>query len=246
MSQEGFRMFTRSLCPRCRWFLVIAATILDAPTLIRADQPSRPSGITGEGEPMETRIRLVAHRTIVVEAMPSQSDETSEPVSAPTAVPEKSSTSEGGAAKTNFERPIGEIRLNVTPPVGSLPKNSAAERFASKDHPKSLRPWELTPYCWNAPNLFYRSLYYEDPNLERLGYSACRPLQPAISGVKFMADTLALPYHMTLHSPCECISPLGYERPGSPAPFRMYLPECDARAAAVQAGTVLGLIAIIP
>ena len=67
---------------------------------------------------------------------------------------------------------------------------------------------------WDSPNICYRPLYFEEPNLERYGYHFER-IQPAVSGLHFLSNVLALPYKRGVHGPRECVSGLGYYRPGN-------------------------------
>lgn len=144
------------------------------------------------------------------------------------------------------DKPIGALTINIAPKAGLLPRNEAAGRYDAHLPPWEPRPWEETVYFWDAPAFCHRPLYYEDINLERLGYTRRPHLQPVLSGAHFAYSTLALPYNMTVHPPRECLYPLGHYRPGSPVPFQRNWPEWDPKAAAVQTGVVAGLILLIP
>jgi hypothetical protein len=144
------------------------------------------------------------------------------------------------------DKPIGAVTLNILPKAGALPKNMASGRFDVEVSSWELRPWEETVYFWDAPAFCHRPLYYEEKNLERLGYTHFPHLQPVLSAAHFTIATLGLPYSMTVHPPHECIYPLGHYRPGSPVPFQHNWPEWDVKAAAVQTGVVAGLILLIP
>jgi hypothetical protein len=144
------------------------------------------------------------------------------------------------------DRPIGDMTANIAAPTGTFPTNAAADHFTIGLESHQPRPWDGTAYFWDAPALCYRPLRYEDINLERYGYTHFPILQPAISGGRFVADTIFLPYDMTVHSRRECIYILGHYRPGSPVPFRHHWPEWDLKAAAVQGAAVTGLFFVIP
>lgn len=144
------------------------------------------------------------------------------------------------------DKPIGSLTLNIAPRAGVLPKNMAAGRFDIEVPSWELRPWEETVYFWDAPAFCHRPLYYEEKNLERLGYTHFPHLQPVVSAAHFTICTLGLPYSMTVNPPHECMYPLGHYRPGSPVPFQHNWPEWDPAAAAVQTGVVAGLILLIP
>lgn len=146
------------------------------------------------------------------------------------------------------ERSIRAIDTQILPSGQVLPRNIAGENLQPGREVCGDVPmlWAETVYFWDAPAFCYRPLYYEEANLERHGYTHCRLVQPAVSAAQFVTATAFLPYQMTVHRPLECIYPLGHYRPGSPVPFRYHRPEIRSDAALVQAGTVVGLIYIIP
>ena len=67
---------------------------------------------------------------------------------------------------------------------------------------------------WQSPNLRYRPLYFEDPNLERYGASRGR-VQPLASAIHFFASTMRLPYQMGAEGPCCPQYAIGHGRPGN-------------------------------
>lgn len=66
---------------------------------------------------------------------------------------------------------------------------------------------------WRSPNLSHRPIYFEDENLERYGIGYGR-FQPLVSGTKFFATAIFLPYHVGVQHPSECVYEMGYFRPG--------------------------------
>ena len=86
-------------------------------------------------------------------------------------------------------------------------------------------------YCWEAPNLFHNPLYFEDVPLERYGHTYCEPLQSISSDSKFGAHLVGLPYQMALAPIHKREYPLGYYRPGDPAPYKCYQIPLNAEAA---------------
>ncbi|MEL7498549.1 MAG: hypothetical protein AAFN77_13130 [Planctomycetota bacterium] len=66
---------------------------------------------------------------------------------------------------------------------------------------------------WRSPNLSHRPIYFEDENLERYGLGVSR-WQPVVSGAKFFATAMFLPYHVGAQPPNECVYEMGYYRPG--------------------------------
>jgi len=108
------------------------------------------------------------------------------------------------------------------------------------------RSWACTTYQWKASGLCHKPLYFEDVHLERYGHSSKPIVQDLLSGAHFFATLPLLPYKMGLETPCECIYPLGYYRPGSCAPYLLDPFPISVRAAAFEAGAVLGGIFLIP
>lgn len=120
------------------------------------------------------------------------------------------------------------------------------------------RPWMLTSFEWEAPATRHLPLMFEEPNLERLGYTyTCRTwgggsvsvgdcIQPFISGAHFFGRIPLIPYMCGANSPCEPVYTLGVDRPGSPVPYRRnYLP-ISLKGALYEAGAVVGMFYCIP
>ena len=98
---------------------------------------------------------------------------------------------------------------------------------------------------WTASALCHKPLYFEEVQVERYGHTA-GIVQPFISGAHFFVNIAFLPYNMGINPPNECQYALGYYRPGNCAPWLMPPVPLSIRGAAVQAGAVAGVIAIIP
>lgn len=91
----------------------------------------------------------------------------------------------------------------------------------------------------------HRRLYFEEKNSERYAWEL-GPLQPITSTMCFLADLCTLPYHFGTR-PCdrwECSA--GKCLPGDPTPYLLYPVEFSVTGALLQAGTVVGLAALIP
>jgi hypothetical protein len=73
--------------------------------------------------------------------------------------------------------------------------------------------------AWEAPNVGWYPLYFEDVALERYGYTAGPFVQPVRSAAFFGASLLMLPVNLVRENPFQCDTPLGYCRPGSAAPY---------------------------
>jgi hypothetical protein len=150
-------------------------------------------------------------------------------------------------------RPITEVTADAALPAGLLPDQvehegdaPAAELIPEVGDPRLMGGWGDNVFNWSAAKSWHHPLYFEEVNLERYGYQ-CHPLaQPFVSGAHFFLTVPTLPYQMTVHPPQECIYTLGHYRPGSCAPWQRNRLPWDPRAAAVEAGVVVGLVFLIP
>jgi hypothetical protein len=118
-------------------------------------------------------------------------------------------------------RPLREVGTGIAPPPGELPADMAERRFATAPlitaSAHGGRGWAESAYLWQAPALFYRPLYFEEPNLERYGHHAGCLLQPAFSAAHFLVAVPALPAQMVVKRPWNAAYPLGHASPGSSA-----------------------------
>ena len=93
---------------------------------------------------------------------------------------------------------------------------------------------------WQAHDVYHRPTYFEDQNLELNGNQ--RPFQNVASAVSFFGTIPRLPYLFGEHHPQEKIFTLGEDRPGDPAPFRIYQQTGNRKGRALQTIATLGLI----
>jgi hypothetical protein len=160
---------------------------------------------------------------------------------------------EGPPTWARILRPITEVTADATLPAGLLPDQvehegdaPRAEMMPEVSDPRLMGGWGDNVFNWSAASSWHHPLYFEEVNLERYGYQ-CHPLaQPFVSGAHFFLTVPTLPYQMTVHPPKECIYTLGHYRPGSCAPWQRNRLPWDPRAAAVEAGVVVGLVFLIP
>jgi hypothetical protein len=146
-------------------------------------------------------------------------------------------------------KPIGAITFASQLPPGDVPQNLAEPRFARAGEIVA----EPTEHCddlaytydWQASAFCCGPLYFEEPNLERYGYTH-GILQPIISGAHFFTTIPALPYKMVVHPPHECVYTLGYYRPGDPAPRQRVRDPFRLDAAAIEAALVVGIFLAAP
>ena len=152
-------------------------------------------------------------------------------------------------------RSITQVSLNIAPPVEGpsgearlLPYNHFVECFdelGTFDHGLGYsRTWMLTAFQWQATAFCHRPLYFEEPNLERLGYSHGF-WQPLVSAGHFFGRIPALPYLMHADPYCECDYTLGQFRPGSCAPYLCHRPPMSLHGATAQAVVTTALFLAI-
>jgi hypothetical protein len=108
------------------------------------------------------------------------------------------------------------------------------------------RLFPASTYTWQASNVFYQPLYFEDPDHERYGHSYPFFIQPIVSSVRFTVQAIGLPYQMVIDPPCCRVYPLGFYRPGECAPKLIYQIPWNTEAAAVEAGAITGVYFLFP
>lgn len=169
------------------------------------------------------------------------------------------------ASKLWQDRPLASLKTTIKPTEGELPTSVAAPRLAEAGTQYrsfgDSRPWMLNSYEWDAPATRHLPLLFEEPNLERLGYTygcyynvcgyetgprAAEYLQPVVSGVHFFGRIPFMPYMWGYQPPCEPVYTLGVDRPGSPVCYRKHLIPLSLKGAIYQAAAITGLIFYIP
>lgn len=147
-------------------------------------------------------------------------------------------------------KPISELTTRIAVPGDVAAPDAMQPRLseiaAERVHlPGTRRPWNGMSYYWDATHLVHQPLYFEDPNLERHGYS--RGLaQPFFSAARFFGRIPLLPYALAVHPHYEAEYALGDVRPGSPAPYVHERPPLRADGALFEAAVVTGLFFAIP
>jgi hypothetical protein len=167
--------------------------------------------------------------------------------------------------RQRFRKPLRSINASIQSPV-DLPKTTTRvddDLALDVDDPFSnghCRPWAYSSYQWEAPATRHLPLLFEEPNLERLGYThgfcdvgLCdepprggERIQPLISMANFIGRIPLIPYMAGVHPLTEPVYTLGTDRAGSPVPYRKYLPHCSLRGTIYQAGFMVGTAFIIP
>jgi hypothetical protein len=112
--------------------------------------------------------------------------------------------------------------------------------------PFQPRTYAPSLYAWQASNICYNPLYFEDPQLERYGHTWPFFIQPFVSMGRFTVQAAGLPYQMTIDPACSAVYPLGFYRPGECAPKLIYQIPLNAEAALAEAGTIAGVYFLFP
>ncbi len=138
---------------------------------------------------------------------------------------------------------IGKLTTNITPPEGELPHDCP---LIGGDVPFQWRAFGPTTFAWTASALCHKPLYFEDVQLERYGHMCGPWVQPFASAAQFFLTIPVLPYEMGVELPNECISTLGYYRPGDCAPYMLDPIPLSVRGGLFEAGAWVGGCFAIP
>ena len=152
-------------------------------------------------------------------------------------------------ALTDVRRSVSDIEARLETGERERPSDLARERFAAAGTMTQPMGYSRTGLeslvLWEAPATKHQALVFEDVNLERHGTSA-GVFQPLLSAAHFFGRVPALPYLMAAEGGATCHYTLGHYRPGSCAPYQMYLPPLDIKGLSAEATSVLGLLYLIP
>lgn len=111
---------------------------------------------------------------------------------------------------------LSEIRISPYDSSGTKPSDQSSRMLV-----RYSRDWCAIACCekfllWDAPNIRYMPLLFEDVALERYGNVFRNDyLQTALSAVHFFSSTALLPFHARHDPVWSCDYPLGYCRPGN-------------------------------
>jgi len=160
------------------------------------------------------------------------------------------------------DKPIGALTADLAPstPVdpgeSTLPEDFAAGVFAAhgvidEREPAKVERYE-TAVFEQAAHFCHHPLYFEEPNLERYGYthgcighSHCC-IQPIISAATFVTNAAILPYRMGYESPHDWVSTARFPPVGSCPPRVRAHPRFSIRGSLAEGGLLTGLIFLIP
>lgn len=113
---------------------------------------------------------------------------------------------------------VVDVEIDIREKSDKAPDDSSSE-FVAKESIKRQKEWSSTSAHWEAPNLTYQPLYFEDVALERYGQKHGKIGQIVFSSWDFTINSYLLPYHMLLNRPRKKISPVGFGRPGNCMPL---------------------------
>lgn len=103
------------------------------------------------------------------------------------------------------------------------------------------RTFERYDYHFAATDVYSNPLYFEDPQLERYGHTLPPLIQPIASVARFGGQLVLFPYQVAMKPFAAKIYPLGWYGPGEYTPYRLYQLPLNAKAAAAEVGTILGV-----
>lgn len=178
------------------------------------------------------------------------------------------------AAEHWRDQPLGKLKASISLNLPDSEKLTPTEVVrlsqatpilaAAGNYPLRLgdsRPWMLSTYEWEAPATRHLPLMFEEPNLERLGYTPAYRIirgdqewtihspdcvQPLVSGLHFFGRVPFIPYMMGVDNPCVPIYTLGVDRPGSPVPYRRQYVALSLKGAVYQAAATVGMVYLLP
>jgi hypothetical protein len=108
------------------------------------------------------------------------------------------------------------------------------------------RTYAPSVYAWQASNICYNPLYFEDVQLERYGHSWPFFIQPFVSMGRMTVQTAGLPYQMVIDPPHSGVYPLGFYRPGECSPKLIYQIPLNLEAGLAEAGAITGVYFLFP
>lgn len=112
-------------------------------------------------------------------------------------------------------RPLTGIDLNLNSGSDQVPRDRSGDLFATNPGSWStLRNGNSLELFWEAPNISYRKLYFEDVALERYGQTRGGWNQIYRSTCHWGTTLFVLPLRIRLDPYYDCDTPYGYCRPG--------------------------------
>jgi hypothetical protein len=163
----------------------------------------------------------------------------------PTVMPSATGCPEGDDALGQF-KDLSEIHVGMQLEGREVPPDCSQAVFHGT-RPGIAMTEQITEFHWAPTNFFHRPLYFDDTPLERYGQSVAPHFQPILSGGRFFLTVPILPYKMGYDHPYDCVTTLGYYRPGICAPcVKQVPPPLNWHSALLQAGTTVGIVLLLP
>jgi HEAT repeat protein len=182
-------------------------------------------------QPSEEELAQADEDQPVPDAVPAISDPDVEPAIAQAEPPSAAEPPQAPEDHDEGLKPIGQLRATIRMPEGQLPADIAAIHFEEEPIAYqglgTTRGWRNVSFCWDAPAVFFKPLYFEDINLERYGIHFGWAQGP-VSWYCFFQNCLFLPYKLAVQPPCECIYTMGYERPNNCIPLHCFWYCCSS------------------
>ncbi len=119
---------------------------------------------------------------------------------------------------SDIHKPILEIPTDIVDREENQPRDRSNELFRDNYWSNYPGSFQERLASWDAPDIRYQPLWFEHVSMERYGYTPRPILQPFSSALYFGTSLAFLPFNLVQNPPWECETPLGYCRPGSPAP----------------------------
>ncbi|HEX4071802.1 MAG TPA: hypothetical protein VHX68_11545 [Planctomycetaceae bacterium] len=120
------------------------------------------------------------------------------------------------------------------------------QEITLSETPWTPRTYAPSLFAWQASNICYNPLYYQDVQLERYGHSYPFFVQPFVSMGRMTVQAIGFPYQAVIDPPSCNVYPLGYYRPGECAPKLIYQIPLNLEAALVEAGAITGTYFLFP
>lgn len=125
----------------------------------------------------------------------------------------------GDLSTNGLFAPITALTIDIrTQQSVKIPDDRSVDLFARPANSWFDLPAPCLVYMWEAPNICYQPLYFEDIPLERYGQT-CDPRRAVLrSATHFGISFLALPINMLRDPARSCNTSYGYCRPGDLVP----------------------------
>ena len=145
-------------------------------------------------------------------------------------------------------KPLSEIKTGTYEDDDQLPIDCSENLFtpASETGGVTAMTAGVSEFHWQPTELGHQPLYFDDVPLERYGQSRHPLIQPVVSGARFFLTFPVIPYKIGIDRTHDCISTLGYHRPGTCTPCTKQTLPLEMDAATLEAGAWVAALFIFP